>query len=222
MLAEQARRSRGPRLPYPASQGEKGHELAPPADPQRLCRLDGSRRRRPPERRRARRGWRHRRGRPQPRRLRRGADRRDRNDRDAGLRGHAPAHLADARPRRAPELHARPLLRCHARQRRRPLSARGRAHRRLRGRARGAERRRHDAARLVAHQQHARSLGRGDPGAEGRGHPRRLRPRDADRRGVVDAERATIPRTSGGFARRTSPRTTACSRSRWPLVSLAT
>ena len=56
------------------------------------------------------------------------------------------------------------------------------------------QRRRHDAARLVAHQQHARPLRCRDPGAQGRRHPRRLRARHADRRRVVDAERAGPPR----------------------------
>ena len=45
--------------------------------------------------------------------------------------------LADTRSRRAAVLHPRPLLRRHARQRRRPLSARGRPHRQLRRCARG-------------------------------------------------------------------------------------
>ena len=125
----------------------------------------------------------------------RGADRRDRDDRDAGIRRHAPAHVADAGSRRAPVLHARPLLRGHARQRRRPLPPGGRPHRQLRRRARGAQRRRDDAARLVAHQQHARPLRRGDPGPEGRRHPRGLRARRADRRRVVGVQRA---RPSGG------------------------
>ena len=96
-------------------------------------------------------------------------------------------------PRRPSVVHARPLLRRHARPGRRLLSSRGRPHRRLRRLARGAQRRRHDAARLVAHQQHARPLGRGDPGAEGRGHPRRLRARHADRRRVVVVQRARAP-----------------------------
>ena len=78
-------------------------------------------------------------------------------------------------------------------QRRRPLPPRGRLHRQLRRLARGAQRRRHDAARLVAHQQHARPLRRGGPRAPGRRHPRRLRARHADRRRVVDAERAEPP-----------------------------
>ena len=43
--------------------------------------------------------------------------------------------------------------------------------------ARGAQRRDHDAARLVAHQQHARALRRGDRGPDRRGHPRRVRAR---------------------------------------------
>ena len=131
-----------------------------------------------------------RRGRTRPRGVRCGADRRDRHDRDARVRRQPPAHVADAGPRRPPKLHARPLLRGHARPGRRLLPSGGRVHRRLRRRARGAQRRRHDAARLVAHQQHARPLGRGDPGAEGCRHPRGLRQRHADGRGVVDDERA--------------------------------
>ena len=67
-------------------------------------------------------------------------------------------------------------------------------HRRLGRVARSAERRRYDAARLVAHQQHARPLGRRDPGAEGGRHPRRLRERDADRGRVVVVQRAQSPR----------------------------
>ena len=92
-----------------------------------------------------------------------------------------------------PVVHARPLLRGHARQGRRPLPPRGRSHRRLRRLARGAQRRRHDAARLVAHQQHARSLRRCDPGSEGRRHPRDLRARRPDRRRVVVVQRARAP-----------------------------
>ena len=106
-------------------------------------------------------------------RVRSGGDRRDRDDRHAGVRRHAPPHVADAGARRPAVLHARPLLRGHARQRRRPLPPRGRPHRQLRRCARGAQRRRHDAARLVAHQQHARPLRCRDPGPEGRRHPRR-------------------------------------------------
>ena len=54
--------------------------------------------------------------------------------------------------------------------------------------------RHHDTARLVAHQQHSRPLGRGDPGAQGRRHPSRLRARHADRRRVVVVQRARAPR----------------------------
>ena len=97
-----------------AGQGE-WHELAAPCFPERLRRLDGPRHRRDPERRSPRRGRRHRGRRSRPRRVRRGGDRRDRNDRHAGVRGHAPAHVADARARRPPVLHARPLLRGDAR-----------------------------------------------------------------------------------------------------------
>ncbi len=57
--------------------------------------------------------------------------------RDAGLRRHAPAHLADARARRAAELHARSVLLGHARQHRHPVPRRGRLHREPHGRARG-------------------------------------------------------------------------------------
>ena len=68
------------------------------------------------------------------------------------------------------------------------------------------ERRRDDAARLVAHQQHARPLRRSRPGSEGRRHPRDLRARRADRRRVVVVQR---PGSPGGHpahrARRTSP-----------------
>ena len=67
-------------------------------------------------------------------------------------------------------------------QRRRPLPARGRPHRQLRRVPRGDERGRDDAARLVAHQQHARPLGCSHPGPEGRRHPRGLRARHPDGR----------------------------------------
>ena len=82
----------------------------------------------------------------------------------------------------------------------------------LRRRARGAQRRRDDAARLVARQQHARALGRRDPGPEGRRHPGDLRARRADGTGeLVGVQRArTTPRTSAASARRTSPPTTSC------------
>ena len=157
------------------------HEFAAAIDPERVRRIDGPRHRRDPERRPPRRGRRHRGGRPRPRRIRRGEDRRDGDDRHAGLRGHAPAHVADAGARRPPVLHARQLLRRRARQRRRSLPPRGRAHRQLRRLARGDQRRRDHAARLVPHQQHARPLGRRRPRAEGRGHPGDLRARRARR-----------------------------------------
>ncbi len=86
-----------------------------PGFPERLRRLDGPRHRRDPERRSPRRGRRHRGRRSRPRRVRRGGDRRDRDDRHAGVRGHAPAHVADAGARRPAVLHARPLLRGDAR-----------------------------------------------------------------------------------------------------------
>ena len=169
------------------------HELAAASDPQRLRRLDGPRRRRHSARRRARRGRQDRRHRQQSRGHGRGAGRRVRDDRDARLRRHASAHVADARPRRPSLVHARPLFRRDARPGRRLLPPGGRAHRRLRRLARGVERRRHDTARLVAHQQHARPLGRGDPGPEGRRHPRRLRARHADRRRVVVVQLTRAP-----------------------------
>ena len=114
-----------------AGQGE-WHELAAPCFPERVRRLDGPRDRRDPERGSARRGRRHRRHRSRPRRLRRRGDRCDRDDRHAGVRGHAPPHVADAGSRRPPVLHARPLLRGHARSGRRLLPPGGRVHRRLR------------------------------------------------------------------------------------------
>ena len=101
-------------------------------------------------------------------------------------------------------------------QRRRLLPPGGRAHRRLRRRARGIERRRHDAARLVAHQQYTRPLRCCDPGAQGRRHPRRLRARHADRRRVVDAQRAEPP---GGHP--TYPRHVLLVRRRPPHPRLA-
>ena len=51
---------------------------------------------------------------------------------------------------------------------------------RPRGRARVHQRRHHHARRLVAHQQHARSSGRGDPRPEGSGHPLALRVRQRE------------------------------------------
>ena len=178
--------------PFPERQGVTNELEA--GDPQRLRRLDGPRGRRHRARRGPRRGREDRRDRARPRSLGRRAGRRHRDDRHAGVRRHAQAHVADARPRRPSVVHARPLLRRDARPGRRLLPPRGRAHRRLRRLAGGAQRRRDDAARLVAHQQHARPLRRGDPGAEGRGHPRRLRPRHADGRRVVVVQRARAPR----------------------------
>ena len=104
----------------------------------------------------------------------------------------------------------------HARQRRRPLPPRGRPHRQLRRLARGDQRRRDDAARLVAHQQHAGPLGRGRAGPEGRRHPRHLRARRSRpaASGGPSAS-STIRRTSAASATRTSRPTTGCSRSRW-------
>ena len=87
-------------------------------------------------------------------------------------------------------MHTRQLLRGDARERRGPLPPRGRPHRQLRGLARGVERRRDDPARLVAHQQHARSLGRRGSGPQGRRHPRHLCARGADGRRVVGVQRA--------------------------------
>ncbi len=179
--------------PFPERQGVT-NELEAASDPQRLRRLDGPHGRRHPAGRRPRRGREDRRCRARPRSLRRRAGRRHRDDRHAGVRRHAQAHVADARPRRPSVVHPRPLLRRDARAGRRLLPPRGRAHRRLRRLAGGAQRRRDDAARLVAHQQHARPLRRGDPGAEGRGHPRRLRPRHADGQRVVVVQRARAPR----------------------------
>ena len=177
-----------------AGQGE-WHELAAPRFPERVRRLDGPRHRRDPERRSPRRGRRHRGRRSRPRRIGRGGDRRDRDDRHAGIRGYAPAHLADAGARRPPVLHARQLLRRDARQRRRPLPPRGRPHRELRRLPRGDKRGRDHVARLVAHQQHARPLRRSRPGSEGRRHPGDLRARRADGRRVVVVQR---PESSGG------------------------
>ena len=158
----------------------------------------------------ARRGRQDRRRRHGPRRLGRGGDRRLRDDRDARLHRHPPPHLADAGARRPPLVHARPLLRGHARPGRRLLSSRGRPHRRLRRLARGAQRRRHDAARLVAHLEHARPLRRGDPGTA---RTRASAPctRTACRpaaSGGRSASSSTRP-TSAASARRTSRPTTA-------------
>ena len=96
-------------------------------------------------------------------------------------------------------------------QRRRPLSARGRARRQLRGCPGGAQRRRDDAARLVAHQQHAGPLRCRHPGPEGRAHPGGLRARhpDGDRRAGGPSASSSIRRTSAASARRTSRPTTA-------------
>ncbi len=116
-------------------------------------------------------------------------DRRVREARAAGLHRHAPAHVADAGARCAPVLHPRRLLRRHAREDRAQLPARGRLHRELRRLARGAQRRDHDAARLVAHLEHARALRRGGARAPGRRHPRRLRPRHPGRQQLVGVQR---------------------------------
>ena len=114
----------------------------------------------------------------------------ERDDRHAGVRGHAPPHVADARARRPPVLHAGPATSqaCSA------ASAASTAPRtstsattRL---ARGDQRRHDDAARLVAHQQHAGPLGRGRAGSDGRRHPRHLRARRSGRRRVVGVQRA--------------------------------
>ena len=108
-------------------------------------------------------------------------------------------------------------------QRRRPLPPRGRPHRQLRRLARGDQRRRDDAARLVAHQQHARPLGCCGAGPEGRRHPRRST-RTACRRAASGGRSAssTIRRTSAASARPTSRPTTGSSRSPSPRERRAT
>ena len=72
--------------------------------------------------------------------------------------------------------------------------ARGCLRRQPRRRARSAQRRHHDAARLVARQQHAGSLGRGDPRPDRSGHPRRLCARRPGRRPMVVVQPAQSPR----------------------------
>ncbi len=164
------------------------------AHSQRVRRLDGPGDRRDRLWRPARRGRQDRRGRQGHQRSGRGGDRRDGHDRDARIRRHTPTRLADAGARRSSLLHARPLLRRDAGQRRRALSARGRAHRRLRRVARGAQRRRDHDPRLVTHLEHARPLGRGRPGTSRCGDSRGLRPWSPHRWRMVVVQR---PGSSG-------------------------
>ena len=113
--------------------------------------------------------------------------------RDPGIRGHSQAHLADERPWPPAALHARRVPRHDARQCRHAVPARGRLPRqppRLPG---GAQRRHHDAPRLVARLQHARALRRGRARAAGRGHQGRLRARRPRRRRLVAPQRASAP-----------------------------
>ncbi len=115
-------------------------------------------------------------------------------DRHAGLRGHAPAHVADAGSRRPAELHAGRVFRGHAEQHRHPVPRRGCVHREPDGRARGRQRRHHDAARLVARQQHAGTLRRRRRRPDRGGHPRDLRARRAGRPRLVGVQLARASR----------------------------
>ena len=94
-----------------------------------------------------------------------------------GPHRHPPAHLAGALPQHRLRLDARALLHRPARHDEPALPPRGH----LRGQpdrhARGARRRHHDAARLVAQPQHAGALRRRDRGAPGDALARGLRAR---------------------------------------------
>ena len=91
---------------------------------------------------------------------RRGGDRRDRQHRDPGVHRQPPAHVGGGDPQLRAERHPRRLLRRGARQLRPALPPGGRLREQPRRRAGVHQRRHHDAGRLVAHQQHARSSGR--------------------------------------------------------------
>ena len=129
----------------------------------------------------------------------------------AGLRGHPPAHLAVAVPRRVRGLDARGLLPRHPHHHLAQLLGRGRLRRQPPRRARGARRGRHHDPRLLALQQHAGARRRRASGAARRGDPRAVRvrllpgagaragvrrPRRAAGRRAPDPRRASCPRTT--------------------------
>ena len=124
---------------------------------------------------------------------RRRGDRRDRDDRHAGLRRHPPAHLADAGPRRPPVLHARPLLRGHARQvggHYRPEDVH------IGDYAGSLEALNAGVTTLLDWSHISNTPDHSDAAIQGlkdAGHPRRLRARHADRRRVVVVQRARAP-----------------------------
>ena len=133
---------------------------------------------------------------------RRRGRRRDRVHRHPRVHRLAPAHVGDGDPRDRAGRQPRRLLRPRARPARAGLPARGRVRRQLPRLARGDRRRRDDAARLVAHQQHARALGRGDP---------RASRTPGCEPSTATATRTPRLRTGGTRARSSRPRTSAAS-----------
>ena len=155
-------------------------------------------------RRRPDRGRPDRRGRRRARGRRRGGHRRDELHRHPRLHRLAPSHLGDGDPRHRAGREPRRLLRHRARPARAGLPARGRVRRELPRLARGDRRRRDDAARLVAHQQHARACRRGDPRPARRAAARGLllrQPEHVARRLVVHEH----ARGAGGHPSRPRP-----------------
>ena len=97
--------------------------------------------------------------------------------RHPGLHRHAPAHVGDVHPNLRPGLRADHLLRLDPRQVRAALSARRCLLVEPVGIARVHQRGHHHARRLGAHHEHAGACRRGDPRAQGVGHPIGLRVR---------------------------------------------
>ena len=95
-----------------------------------------------------------------------------RKDRDAGLRGHPPPHLADGAARHLRGLDAPGLLQGHPPEHLDGAQSRGHLRRQLCRRARGPRRRSHEPARLLSLQQHpgpcrrGRFAGSRTPGSE--------------------------------------------------------